>query len=174
MADYFRVCAIDAGYRNFAWCVVDNFSYGAPLEWHHEDLWPPKPGRNGKPTKEDLVAITVAWARRNWAALTACDSIVLENQMRIPFIVMNSALHALFFKRVRVVHPMTVAALFRLPKTREAKKAAGVKTVLLNCPTAPQAGGRKLDDMADAWLMAVFQLIALKGISANDIIFLED
>lgn len=165
MSDYVRVCAIDAGTRNFAYCVVDNFTYDVPLKWVKEDLWKPHPTRRAKPTKEQMVALTVTWCRRNKAMLDACDLIVLENQIRTPFIIMNTVIQALYFDKAQTVSPMTIAAYFNMPKTREAKKLAAVRIAKTHCTM--QEGVEKLDDLADAWLMAVWGLIAAKGVSAK-------
>jgi hypothetical protein len=164
--DYVRVCAIDAGTRNFAYCFVDNLHWREPLRWTKEDLWREQPNRRRTPTKEDVVAITVAWCRRNAAALAECDYVVLENQIRIPFIVMNTVIQALHYDKCVSVHPMTVGAYYGLPKTREAKKAAGIAVVVRNGVNFGVANG-KIDDLADAWLMAVYQLIQTGALSEH-------
>lgn len=164
--DYVRVCAIDAGTRNFAWCVVDNLNWKVPLHWKKEDLWAPKPGRRLTPTKEDIIDITVAWARTNWQTLDSCDVVVLEKQIRTPFIVMNTVLNTLFYDRCVQVHPMTVGSFFKLPKKRIDKKAAGIRVVNLH---ADLPVALKTDDLADAWLMAVYLLIEKQGISKQDL-----
>jgi Poxvirus A22 protein len=167
MGDYKRVCAIDAGYRNFAYCIVDNNNWRKPLHWHKEDLWKPEAGKRGVPTKEDVVRITHEWCRLHWKQLRECDCIVLENQLRTPFIIMNTVIHALFFNRCSVVHPMTVAAFFKLPKTRAEKKAASVVAVGAYAEIDTQL--RKVDDLADAWLMAVWKLVQEGAISRKEL-----
>jgi hypothetical protein len=167
MSDYMRVCAVDVGTRNFAFCIVDTMNWRHPLVWQHEDLWAVMPGRRRKPTKDDLVRITVAWCKRNYAALKECDHIVLENQIRTPFIIMNTVIQTLFLKRTTVVHPMTVATFFKLPKTRELKKAATVELVRLHAQIP--AGAHKLDDLADTWIMAIHALVMHGGISKKEL-----
>ena len=39
--DFCRVLAIDMGYRNLAYCVVDNLSWREPVAWDKDDLWIP-------------------------------------------------------------------------------------------------------------------------------------
>ncbi len=167
MSDYVRVCAIDAGYRNFAYCVVDNNNWRQPLVWNKVDLWAPAAGKRGVPTKDDLVRITHEWCRSNWKLLRGCDCIILENQLRVPFIIINTVIQALFFNKCSVVHPMTVAAFFKLPKTRAEKKVAGVLTVGAYAQIDTQRG--KVDDLADAWLMAVWKLVQQGAVSAKEL-----
>lgn len=99
--------------------------------------------------------------------LSECDLIVLETQMRVPFIIMNTVINTMFFERTIQVHPMTVGSFYKLPKTRVAKKAGGV-TFVRRFAEVP-ADKVKEDDLADAWLMAVFGLIAHKGISVKEL-----
>ena len=167
--DYLRVCAIDAGTRNFAFCVVDNMSWKDPLVWRHEDLWAPARGKRSKPTKVQMVDLTYAWCRRNADMLQDCDVILLETQMRTPFIIMNTVIHSLYYSKVQVVSPMTIASFFQLPKTRDAKKAAGVRTVELHAEIPLQR--YKADDLADAWLMAVYGLVQRGAISKQSLDF---
>jgi hypothetical protein len=162
--DYLRVCAVDAGTRNFAYCVADNMSWQKPLVWRREDLWAPQPGRRGKPSKEDVVDITHAWCKRNEEMIKACDVVVLENQLRKTFMIMNTVIATFFYGKVKVVHPMTVGSFFKLSKTREQKKRDGV-AICRSFTTMPTNSGAKADDLADAWLMCVFQLVKGKALS---------
>ncbi len=166
MCEYLRVCAIDAGTRNFAFCIVDSVNWRQPLHWQKVDLWAPQVGRRLTPTKDDIVCITREWCRTNWSILRECDHIVLENQLRTPFIIMNTVIQTLFFNTCSVIHPMTVAAFFKLPKTRAEKKLAGVAVVGRYTQIDKKLG--KVDDLADAWLMAVHKLQAENGISKKE------
>ncbi len=165
--DYMRVCAIDAGTRNFAWCIVDNNNWRDPLHWQREDLWVPRAGRRGTPTKDDIIDITVKWVNAHRALLDTCDLVVLERQMRVPYIIMNTVIHTSFYGKCEQVHPMTVGSFWKLPKKREAKKRAGV-AVAQHFAEIPRAV--KTDDLADAWLMAVYYLVQRKAISAMETI----
>lgn len=158
----FRVCAVDAGTRNLAWCVITSAQPREPLAWQHEDIW----GSQRTPTIEDIVRITRDWALRNYAMIDSCHSIVVERQMRPVFIVMNTVLHTLFFGKVREVHPQTVGAFWHLPKRRLEKKARGIAVVQECGLTLPQH--TKQDDLADAWLMAAYELVRLRGAKASD------
>jgi len=168
--DYQRVCAIDPGTRNFSYCVVDNNNWREPLRWGKEDLWAPAAGKRGKPTKEQVVGITHAWCDRNHAWLRECDIIMIEGQIRKQFIVMQTVIHALYYVKVRIVHPMTVGSFFRFPPTREEKKAATVRFVVRHA-TIPATD--KQDDYADAWCMAVYCLIKRGAISKLELDFSE-
>ncbi len=158
--DYTNVVAIDVGYHNFACCCVDNNSYLSPLYWRNENLWRKKAGQRTKPTKEDIIRITHAWCMRNKSMLDGADVIILESQMRTPFELMNAVIFTLYIDKVKVVHPMTVASFWRLPKTRVLKKPAGVEVVQALNVIIPHS--HKLDDLADAWMMAVHELV-IKG-----------
>ena len=164
--DYTRVLAIDAGTRNFAYCLVDNNNCKQPIAWEKVDLWQPKPGRRGVPTIEDIITVTHEWINANQLLFMGVDLIVLEKQIRKPFIVQNTVINAIFYDRCIQVHPMTVAAYFGLPKKREQKKLATVALVQRHCVLPPVA---KPDDLADAWVMAMYYMIQRKAVSASDI-----
>lgn len=149
---YRRVCAVDAGYRNFAWCVVDSNNWRTPLRWVNEELWQ----HDFKPNNDDIVHVTVQWCRRNKALLDQCDVIILEKQMRDRFLIMNACIHALFFGKVQSVDPRTIGAHYKLPRKRAEKKPAGVAVARSYGVEFPVA--YKLDDYADAWLMATYGL----------------
>lgn len=167
--EYVRVCAIDAGYRNFAYCIVDNLSWNAPLVWRKEDLWG---RRKGTPTNRDLIAITQTWCENNREMLGACDCILLEKQMRIPFIVMNTVIQAHHFNASEVISPNTFGAFFKLPKKRIPKKMATIELCQKHTIMPDQYD--KIDDLADAWMMSVWGLIKRGAISKSEIIFLQN
>ena len=166
--DYVRVCAIDVGTRNFAYCVVDNNHWREPRQWNRVDLWEPKAGRSRKPSTDDVVCITHRWCDENRQMLLECDVIMLEKQMRTTFIVMNTVIQSLFFTRTRVVSPMTVGSFFNLPKTREAKKAAGVSVCRKYARVDDVAQVGKLDDLADTWMMAMYGLVQRGALTASE------
>lgn len=168
--DFRRVCAIDVGYRNFAFCVLDSNSIDRPVCWQHEDLWKPAPKRKTKPSKDDLVEITYQWCVRNCDLLKTCDEVILENQMRKGFIIMNTVIRTYFYDKARVVHPMTVGTFFKMPKTRAEKKIFGVRLVESFIPEWQCTA--KADDLADAWLMAAYGLVQLGAVSKQT--FLKD
>jgi hypothetical protein len=156
-ADFWQITAIDVGYRNFSWCTLNPHGI---ISHDNVDLWQPQAKRRRQPTRSDLVAIVVQWCRLHADLLNSSDKIVLENQMRQPFIVMNVVLHALYFDKVVVVHPMTVGSYWHLPTTRDKKKAAGIRLAQQH---GVQLCSGKQDDMADTWLMAQWQLNQMNG-----------
>ena len=62
---------------------------------------------------------------------------------------------------------MTVGTFWKLPKTREQKQAAGIATVKERHVEFPAYW--KEDDLADAWLMAVYQLVQEGGLSKSEL-----
>lgn len=159
-----RVCAVDVGYRNFAWCVMDAHSVAQPIAWHVEDLWPQNNYKKRRtPNTRDLVNITTSWITRNRALLDTCTDVVLEVQMRQPFVVMNTTIMALLgTAKVTEVSPMTVRAFFNLPYKRRDKKAAGIALAKQH---AQLPANEKQDDLADAWMMALHKLCVCKQVS---------
>jgi hypothetical protein len=147
-----QVTAIDAGYRNFAWCCKNRYQV-----LHHNvvDLWPLAPNRRRKPTRDDLVRVSYAWCQAHRQMLLDSDVIVLENQIREPYVIINTVIQTLFIDKVRVVHPMRVAAYWQLPVQRAYKKARAIQ--LVKELGVPLAGGKQ-DDLADTYLMAEWQL----------------
>lgn len=160
-----RVCAVDMGSRNFAWCVVENTAWREPLQWNLEDLWG---RRHAKASRDDLFAVALAWAQRNETLLRTCDAIVLERQMRIPFIVMNTVLRTFFHPQVVMVSPKTVGSFWRLPTDRLRKKLAGIETVQRHNVLIPPF--TKQDDLADAWLMAVHQMVKMGALNKEQLL----
>lgn len=170
--DYRRVLAIDAGTRNFAYALLDTLNWREPLVWKKVDLWAPEPGRSRKPSKQDMVDMTIAWIRDNEALFNNTDLVVLEAQIRTPFIIMNAVLQTHCYDKCRVVSPMTVAAYFKMPKTRELKKAAGI-AIVKQFSKFDGTSHAKLDDLADAWLMAAWGLVECGGLSGKELFLLK-
>ncbi len=167
---YKNVVAIDAGYRNLAVCNVDNTDWQQPAHWVAEDLWKPRKGRRSVPTNNDCVEQATYWVRANKKMLDEADAIVLENQMRDRFIIINTVIQSHYLEKTFVVHPMTVAAFWKLPKTRELKKEAAIEVVKRNGVEITRKGGAKLDDLADAWLMAVYWMIELGAVRIAQVV----
>lgn len=165
--NYRTVLAIDVGFRNLGYCLVDSVCWQTPLAWGKADLWGWGPEKRRTPTKEQIVEITVQWVQDNQNLFAQADAVILENQMRTPFIIMNAVIHALHVRRVKVAHPMKVGSFWGLPKTRTQKKEAGIAVCRRNGATFPP--NTKLDDLADAWLMAVWGLIQAGGLSIKSI-----
>lgn len=153
-----RVCGIDVGYRNFAWCVLDSDQPYKPVVWTKEDL---RPNKRGTPSHTEAVQMALAWVNANREMLDSCDALILESQMRDVFLIMNAAIQARFFPKTHEVHPHAMGAYFRLPRKREAKKAAMINIVKEQCPDLCQKT-LKLDDLCDAWGLAFYGLKRLE------------
>lgn len=160
-----RVLALDVGTRNLGVALVSSDQVRKPEQWLRVDLMGKKRLSQKQADPESIVRATVHWVRNHKAWFDSCDAIVLERQMRTPFIVMNAVISALYLEKVQIVHPLTVGKFWGLPTTRVAKKAAGVACVAQNGALIPKDAHGKYDDMADAYLMAVFQLVQMKGVS---------
>ncbi|MGB0548739.1 MAG: hypothetical protein ACPGR8_06355 [Limisphaerales bacterium] len=115
-----RVIGVDAGYRNLAWSTLLN---GRAMAWRHVDLWR---GRRGRPSRDDMFRITLDWLRAHHEEFTRADAIVLERQMKVPFIIQNVVIRSHFPDKTFIVSPMTICAFYGIPKKRKAKKAATI------------------------------------------------
>jgi len=152
--DYRCVIAIDAGYKNFAWCFLDSNIVKKPF-WQRQCLWH---GR-APPDETSIIAMTLRWLEGHRELLNIASAIVLEKQMRTPFQVMNAVIHSQYFDKCQQVDPRTIGAYWHLPRKREAKKEAGIETVRANGVEIPNG---KCDDVCDAWLMARWKLVDLE------------
>jgi hypothetical protein len=150
---------------------MDNNSWRHPDVWEKDDLWIPDGKKRMKPTKQDCLRIMWEWCHRNKDMIADCDLIILEQQIRTPFIIMNTVVESLYFRKTRQVSAMTIAKFFELPKTREKKKKAGVNVTGNHVVLPP--GYEKLDDLADAWMMAMWGLIQNNAISKKELVFLN-
>lgn len=141
------VIGIDVGWANLACCVLDA-NWRSPVRWTNERIL-----EKGTYTKEKLWSATYQWCLVNQKMLSDASMIVLEEQIEIPFIIMNTVIRTLHPSLAVVVAPATISAKFGLAKTRKEKKADAVKLVGNNL-RIPQAS--KKDDLADAYLLAIW------------------
>ena len=145
------VAAIDMGYRNMGFCVLDRTSLTKPVLLSCTDLLP---NVRGTPDRRQLFHAIYDWARQNKSILDQCDTIVLETQKSAKFKCMNTVIMSLYPDRYHLLHPFSLCAAYQLPRTRKEKKAATIK--LVNARMAEPLIGAKQDDMADAALMALW------------------
>ena len=153
-----RIAGLDAGTRNLGFCVIETPDVQNPIVWMHVDLFPRRRDK-GKPTSVEIVTATVHWLRGHRALLESCDVIVLENQMRTPFEILNAVVSAHYLEKVEVLNPRTVGRFWGLPSQRAPKKKAGVSCVAQNGCQFPPVRNKKYDDVADAWLLAVYAAV---------------
>ena len=149
------ILAIDVGIRNIAHCAMEN---GRVVAWANEPLC------DGNYAPADTVRHVMAYVRRHKSLLDAADKVVIERQMRVNMRVVEAALHALFYDKCAVVHARSVKQRYGLCKRnyRLNKQAAVrfVETLLAERPECPWTlhfdASRKRDDLADAYVMALF------------------
>ena len=141
-----RVLGIDAGYKNFAYCELQE-GIKRPFTWKNLALF------EGVYDEEKLFAGTMQWCLDNADLLESVDRIVLERQMKMKFAVINTVIRSLHYKKTIVVNPLTVGKHYGLPRTRSEKKKAAVNYVSKLC-AFPASATRKKDDLADSYLLA--------------------
>ncbi len=148
-----KIVGIDAGYVNFAVCGIATNEAARPYYWVNEALF------KGEFSEEKLVHAIFAWINRPAIRelLTEADEIILERQMTMKYQAVNHCVRFLYFAKTREVHPNTIRAFFRLPEKRSAKKKAAVDLVSDHA-ILPVKKGKK-DDLADAYLLAMFGAI---------------
>lgn len=148
------IVGIDAGYRNFAVCVLDANS-GKLQSWSVSDL---VPHIKGKPTVAQIGAGVHMWLEQSRKLLERTSFIMLETQMRKPFMVMNALIMG-FCIALRVptmeLHPKTMAKHFGLRQKREDKKADGIALITKMWGKDAFPDHHKLDDLADSALLAL-------------------
>jgi len=151
-----RILAIDIGIRNLALCMLDN---GRIAHWQTVDL----SGSDYKP--QDNVKLVMEFRNEFSYLFDAADLVIVERQMRVNMRIIEAVLHALSFKKCKVVGARTIKQHFGLCRRdyRQNKKAAvdHVQELLSSCPddeahAAQFARTKKRDDLADAYLMALF------------------
>lgn len=153
MVDRRLVIGIDMGYANLGVCILDTADLTIPTYWANERIWF---GR-GKPTENELFWAMHAWCQRHIHLLYDADLIVLERQMQARFKIMNTVIRTLHPRKTRVVSPNSVTSHFKFTNKREIKKAQAVTKCRELFPAFEWPGG-KLDDMADAALLAKYAL----------------
>jgi hypothetical protein len=150
------IVAIDVGIRNIAHCAMEGA--GDVRAWANEALC------DGAYAPADTVKHVMAFVERHRKLLNEADKIVIERQMRVNMRVVEAVLHALFYDKCTVVHARTVKQRYGLCKRnyRLNKEAAVrfVETLLAERPACPWTAhfdrSRKQDDLADAYIMALF------------------
>lgn len=147
-----KIVGIDAGYVNFAYCLVDSDEPFRPVTWVNEPLF------TGKFSEERLAREIYAWVTRPGikAMLDSADAIVLERQMMKRFQAVNHCIRFRYFDKTIEKNPNSVGKDFALPTDRRSKKKAAVDLVACNC-ALPIFKGKK-DDLADAYLLAIHEV----------------
>lgn len=152
-----RVVGIDAGYVNFAVCAVNTEDIYRPYYWKNEPLF------TGEFSEERLCQAIHEWTSQPEIRemLDAADVIVLERQMTMKFQAVNHCIRFRWWDKTQEVNPKTFAAFFNFPQTRKEKKKAAVDMVSANT-IFPVKKGKK-DDLADAYLLALFHIFSTQA-----------
>lgn len=132
-------------------------------KWHLHCLW----NKKGIPTKDQLFDLIYEWALKHKNTLEEATYIVLERQLKQKFIVMNTVLRTLYRGKVVMAHPNTVAKFFGMSIRREHKKKEAI--AIAEAVTNSKIKGRKSDDIADAYLMALKQLCDCGAIDRGEL-----
>lgn len=144
-----RILGIDSGYANLAYCEMESEDHTHPLEWTCCRIL------EGKYSEKAFFEAAYRWVRRKRELFERADRIVLERQMTPKFAVINIMIRTLYYDKAVEYNPQTVGAHFGFPRDRESKKRAAVSLVGQNA-AFPQV--KKKDDLADAYLLAIYDL----------------
>lgn len=160
-----RVLAIDPGLRNLAFCVLDKQGDVEVLE--RVDIFA------GRPIELSGVCdAMVRWVGEHRALLDSADTIVIERQFANRLAVLSACLlivqttvQAMYHAKVVLVPAISVKKRFKTAagSYTENKKAAVAKARELagsgkDRARFEAAPGKKLDDIADSFLLAKFWL----------------
>jgi hypothetical protein len=142
---------IDAGYANLSYCVVNSDHPFEPVSWVCCRIL------EGKYSEEKLFKACYEWVHteKMSAIFNSATRIVLERQMTLKFQMINHIIRTLYYNKTVERNPTTVGAFFHFPRARAEKKKAAITLVSLN---AMIPAGKKKDDLADAYLLAVYEL----------------
>lgn len=155
-----KIVGIDAGYVNFAVCAIDTANVDHPYYWMCRPLF------KGDFSEEKLVNAVYAWINSPEIKklLDEADEIMLERQMTTRFQAINHCVRFLHFAKTKEVNPKTLAAFFKLPTKRRAKKKAAVDLVSSKVVFPIKTG--KKDDLADSYLLALYPAL-IEGLVKN-------
>jgi len=151
-----RVLAIDISIRNLALCMLDDKRI---VHWQTVDL----SGSEYRP--QDNVKLVMEFRNEFSHLFDAADLVIIERQMRVNMRIIEAVLHALSYKKCKIISARTIKQHFGLCRRdyRQNKQAAveHVQKLLSACPedephAAQFARTKKRDDLADAYLMALF------------------
>lgn len=152
------VIAIDVGIKNLAYCAVQSCE-GCPVQIV---AWQNVPLTTGTYQPCENVAYVRAFAEKHSVLFALADRVVIERQMRVNMRIIEALLQHTYFDKCTVVNARTVKGAFGLCKRNyRLNKQAAVEMVegLMRDGDPWQrfyALARKKDDLADAYLMALF------------------
>ena len=157
------VLAIDPGLRNLAWCVMDN---GVVKDIHRTDIF------CGELIQgySAFEAIS-AFCDRIEPLLTQADMVVIErqfvdNKIKLSWClsIVQTVLQCRSYKKHMLVHAGTIKKFFRTHRgSHKLNKIAAVKRATKYAPDMFRLMGGKLDDLADAFLLAYYAHLQYRG-----------
>lgn len=140
------VIGIDVGWANLGTCSI-GADWKKPVRWTNQRIM------EGIYKEDALWQATINWCKENAEEFDAADLIVLERQHEPPLRMMNTVIRTLYPSTTVIVSPKTIAAKFKLSHIRKQKKQDAVKLVAKNLRIPD---GKKQDDLADAFLLAIW------------------
>lgn len=151
-----RVVGIDAGWKNLAICAIDYPNILRPSTWELHQIMEPPYAR-----EKFMGAVQEFFEREDVKALLeSADHIVLEKQLQEKYACLNCKVRFAYWEKTVEVHPNSVGKKFGLALDRKTKKKEAVVLAQKNA-VFPKRKGKK-DDLADAYLLAVYGLHQLQ------------
>ena len=150
------VLAIDVGIKNLALCAMDTAD--GLVHWANEAL----SGSTYQPMHN--VQYVHEFIARNASLFERANEIVIEKQMRVNMRIIEAVIQSRFYDKCKVVHARTIKTAFGLGRGNYAlNKKASVDYVHQHLELFGQpkwqshfARAKKRDDLADAYIMALF------------------
>jgi len=146
-----RVLGIDAGFANLAYCEVNSEDPTHPIRWACVRIM------EEKFSEEKFFKAAYDWVQSDMMKpiFEAVDRIVLERQMTPKFAIVNHIIRALYYHKTVEYNPQTVGSHFGLARDRATKKKDAIRIV---SAVAAFPVSKKKDDLADAYLLAIYDL----------------
>lgn len=146
-----RVLGIDAGYANLAYCEIESEDHQHPVTWHCCRIL------EGHFSEQAFFHAIYRWVTSETMKelFLRADRIVLERQMATKFAAINVVIRTLYYDKTVEYNPQSIGAFYKFPRDRLSKKAAAVEFVGL---LAEIPDRKKKDDLADAYLLALYDL----------------
>jgi len=149
-----KILALDIGIRNLAYCYTED---GVPVQWENVSIV------DGPYVPTDNVSYIHHFVAAHRGLFEQADTIVIERQMRVNMRIIEAVLHALYFKKTKLIHARSVKQRFGLCRRNyRQNKQAAVEYVQMRLHMCQPEWSqwfrqqKKKDDLADSYLMALF------------------
>jgi glycosyltransferase involved in cell wall biosynthesis len=145
------ILGVDAGYANLAYCMIDSEDHKNPSTWDVVRVM------EGHFTEQKFFHVIYRWVTSETMRelFQKADRIVLERQMSTKFAAINVVIRTLYYDKTIEYNPQTIGAFYKFPRDRYSKKRATIEYVGL---IAQIPDRKKKDDLADAYLLALYDL----------------